>query len=35
MIGILVADLSYVTIPDIQKRAIENLQQADEIWQHL
>jgi hypothetical protein len=28
---ILVADLSYATIPDIQKCAIENLQQADEI----
>jgi catalase len=30
MIGNLVADLSHVTIPAIQRHAIENLQQADE-----
>jgi catalase len=30
MIGNLVADLSHVPIPAIQRRAIENLQQADE-----
>jgi len=32
MIGNLVADLSHVTIPAIQRRAIENLRQADETW---
>ncbi|MCC4769679.1 hypothetical protein FXV91_05540 [Methanosarcina sp. DH2] len=30
MIGNLVADVSHVTIPAIQRRAIENLLQADE-----
>jgi catalase len=30
MIGNLVADLSHVTIPAIQRREIENLRQADE-----
>jgi catalase len=30
MIGNLVADLSHATIPSIQRRAIENLRQADE-----
>ena len=30
MIGNLVDDLSHVTIPAIQRRAIENLRQADE-----
>ena len=31
MVGKLVGDLSHVTIPAIQRRAIENLRQADEI----
>jgi len=32
IIGNFVADLSYVTIPAIQRRAIESLRQADETF---
>ncbi|WP_048178703.1 catalase-related domain-containing protein [Methanosarcina sp. MTP4] len=35
MIGNLVADLSHVTIPAIQRRAIEKLRRADETLQYL
>jgi catalase len=34
-IGDLVADLSHVTIPAIQRRENEDLRQAERLWQHL